>query len=155
VIDAKEKRQKRRTIKLGRTGSFFLIISVVTALTMATMLWISSNQPAIREANAFLTALKNEDYTAAYAQLSDSLQASIGDSAALQAIVLSSEAQPTEWNVATQRTNTRQGSGSVRGGVVAGDGHYYQMFMTLIEQDGEWRISYMRYGRFQLYSNRQ
>jgi hypothetical protein len=94
--------------------------------------------------NAFLTALKDEDYEQAYALFVPELHQQIGDVADLESMIQDNMAQPDEWEWTSFNTSTGEGgvqTASLEGSLAYLEGREGAVTLTLVKIGEEWKLT--------------
>jgi hypothetical protein len=117
-----------------------LVILIVVLLAVLFGLVGSATQPVTATATAFMTAIQNSNFQAAYDLLTPEKQAGLSIAAFSQAIPAGSLG---EWRLPNQSISTVAGQGSE--GRVSGTGVFgsiaYTVRFTLHQVGNEWRIA--------------
>jgi len=99
-------------------------------------------QPAVDVANAFMQALKDADYGAAYALCDPDLQAEFGTAADLGTWMTDSGIRPVEW-IFPERNLAAEAVQVLGTGLFPGD-QQATVEVVLVQVDGEWRVAGFR-----------
>lgn len=94
--------------------------------------------------DAFLTALKDEDYDQAYALFVPELQQQIGDVADLQSMIQDNMAQPGEWEWTSYKLSTGEGdvqTASLEGSLTYQEGREGAVTLTLVKIGEGWKLT--------------
>lgn len=105
---------------------------------------VGSTQEVYAIGDAFLTALKEEDYDQAYAFFVPELQQQIGDVADLQSMIQDNMAQPDEWAWTSFKQSTGEGgvqTASLEGSLTYLDEREGAVTLTLVKIGEEWKLT--------------
>jgi hypothetical protein len=94
--------------------------------------------------DAFLTALKDEDYDQAYALFVPELQQQIGEVADLQSMIQDNMAQPDEWEWTSFKQSTGEGgvqTASLEASLTYLEGREGAVTLTLVKIGEEWKLT--------------
>lgn len=104
----------------------------------------AEEQEVYATGDAFLTALKDEDYDQAYALFVPELQQQIGDVADLQSMIQDSMAQPDEWEWTSFDLSAGEGgvqTASLEGGLTFLEGREGAVTLTLVKIGEDWSLT--------------
>jgi hypothetical protein len=135
------KRQGRENVM---RNLFFALIAIVLCcmgvVGFVAVLFLVLNTvlaPVVDRGDSFMTALKDQDYQAAYDQCSSTLQAELGSVENLQTMMQG--IQPETWSYSTR--SLRNGEGRLEGTVKLVDGREMDFTLRLDEEGDQWKIS--------------
>jgi hypothetical protein len=121
----------------------FLLASALLALVFASGCGaVSAGKDLADQGNAFMTALKEGDFQAAYDQMTPELQQEIGSVDALQSMIVDNAATPSEWKFSGVNMSTEEGmnTGTLDGSVDYTDGKSGTVNLEYVQQDQAWKM---------------
>jgi hypothetical protein len=95
-------------------------------------------QPAATAGDAFMTALKDGNYTQAYGLCAPALQRQLQSVQALETHIKNGRAQPTQWDFNVRRITN--GVGELRGSVTFTGNREGVVLLTLTQVGSDWKI---------------
>ncbi len=110
-------------------GSFAALVGSVFIFT----------QPITEAGSAFLNALRDEDYDAAYAKMTGALQNQIGSAERLRTLITEFNAEPSVWSISYRSSSDN--TGELRGTITTDNGSNHDLTLLLLREEGEWRIA--------------
>lgn len=124
----------------------FIAVIVVVAIFACVGLFaaiflfsIGATQVVADTGDAFLTALKDGDYAAAYNLSSVPLQSELRSADQIRVMVVESRSIPESWSFTSRSINNNQGQ--VSGTVTYQDGRQGAVTMTFINDGTNWKVS--------------
>jgi hypothetical protein len=133
--------QPKRKLSIG------LIIGIVAAAVVACIALVlilifvvfNATAPAANAADAFMTALKDKDYAAAYDLCTRDLRAELESASNLRQMVEDNNAGPVSWNFTSRSVDNDQA-------VISGDGVFTagreaDVEIVLQNVDGAWKVA--------------
>lgn len=87
---------------------------------------------------AFMIALRDQDYDAAFALTSPTLQADLGSSDALRGGIERGQVVPAEWSFTSHNRNNNEGD--LNGSVIFASGVEGRVEISFVLVDSEWRV---------------
>jgi hypothetical protein len=126
----------RRRIGVGK---IVLIVLVAVALFGGGLYFILSRalSPLVDSGDAFMTALRSNGDTRAYALSTPALRRALGSAEGMAARI--GAYRPAEWSWSTR--SIRNGVGRLRGSVSYRGGNQGSVRLQLDQVDGQWRVS--------------
>jgi type II secretory pathway pseudopilin PulG len=131
---------------LNRTFIASIVIIAVLALALAISgcSAVQTAQEFNKTGNAFMTALKDAKYAAAYALFVPELQQKVGQAADLQKMIEDNRAQPSQWsftsfNPSTDKNKTQ--TTKVEGSVTYQEGRKGAVTLEMIKVGEEWKLT--------------
>ena len=121
----------------------FLLVSALLALLFASGCGaVDAGKDLADQGNAFMTALKDGDFQAAYDQMTPELQQEIGSVTDLQNMIVDNAATPTKWSLSSVNMSTEEGlnKGTLEGSVDYADGKSGTVNLEYVQQDGAWKM---------------
>ena len=121
----------------------FLIVSALLALLFASGCGaVDAGKDLADQGNAFMTALKEGNFQAAYDQMTPELQQEIGGVADLQSMIVDNAATPSDWSFSGVNMSTEEGvnTGTLDGSVDYADGKTGTVNLEYVQQDGAWKM---------------
>lgn len=97
-----------------------------------------ATQPVVDAGDAFMTALQNEDYEAAYALCSPALQSEIGAVENLQTLLEQGGVAPTSWSFSSR--SIENNTGSVSGTATMEDGSTLDVALNFTKSGDDWLV---------------
>ncbi|MBI3914645.1 MAG: hypothetical protein HY327_10740 [Chloroflexi bacterium] len=108
-------------------------------IVVAGALGVGLTQPAATVGDAFMTALKNGDYDAAYNLCAPSLQQELKSARNLETLVKNGKVQPTEWTFASR--DISGDSGQLDGTVKFTGNREGTVRVVLAQVGGAWKVT--------------
>ena len=130
-------RKSRLGLILGIVGAG--IVACVGLVLLLVFVVFRATQPAADTAEAFMTALKNKDYAAAYNLCTSDLQGEIGSVQDFQTAFEDNEVYPVSWNFSSRSVENDQAEMS-GDGTFSGD-REASVWIGLELLDGKWKVA--------------
>ena len=127
---------KPRVIGLG--CALLLVVCIVIGV-VAGAGGVLLTQPIAKVGDAFMAALKNGDYAAAYDLSSPALQKQLGSAQGLEKLVTNGNAQPEKWSYSSRQITGDQGT--LTGSVDLTGNRPGTLNLSLVKVSGSWKIS--------------
>ena len=134
VVNKEEKSLFRRLLP-GCLAAFGLMVLCGVILFGAIMFF---TRDAAAQADAFLTAIKNDDFETAYALFSSEVQDEVGSAENFRQSFTRSNVGIKEWTVLSR--NRENNTGEIGGNITYGDGYEGTFVIRLLDNGDGWRI---------------
>ena len=136
-MDAAGTRKKR-----FKVWHIIVAVALVVVLFIAALIFFvfSLTRPVVSAGDAFMSALKSQNYEAAFALTTAQLQSELGAPKRLSGMFAA--AQPAEWSWSSRQI--RNGSGDVSGRVTYSTGTEGSVSLVLSSEGENWRVSGFR-----------
>jgi len=121
----------------------FLMTSALLALIFASGCGaVDAGKDLADQGSAFMTALKDGNFQAAYDQMTPELQQEIGSVEALQSMIVDNAATPSDWSFSGVNMSTEEGvnTGTLDGSVNYADGKTGTVNLEYVQQDDAWKM---------------
>jgi hypothetical protein len=130
-------RKSRLGLILGIVG--VAVVACVGLVLLLVFVVFRATQPAADAAEAFMTALKDKDYAAAYDLCTSDLQGELGSVRDMQAAVEDYEAVPVSWRFSSRSVENDQAEMSGDGTFAGGREASISVVLQLVS--GTWKVA--------------
>jgi len=121
----------------------FLLTSALLVLIITSGCGaVSAGKDLADQGNAFMAALKDGNFQAAFDQMTPELQQEIGSVDDLQSMIVDNAATPSEWKFSGVNMTTEEGmnKGTLDGSVDYADGKTGTVNLEYVQQDDAWKM---------------
>lgn len=115
-----------------------LLVACIGIIAVAAIGGLGMTQPAADTAEAFMNALQQGNYAAAYALCAPALQQELGSADGLRAMIEKGQVKPTKWNFNSREVANNQGE--VKGNVTFDDNRAGVVSIVLLNSGGAWQV---------------
>lgn len=115
-----------------------LLVACIGIIAVAAIGGLGITQPAANTAEAFMNALQQGNYAAAYALCAPALQQELGSADALQTMIENAQVKPTKWAFNSREVSNNQGE--VKGSVTFDGNRAGVVRVTLENNGGTWQV---------------